>query len=31
MAWIWTKIERQLIIIIDDWCKEGYCVDIEIK
>jgi hypothetical protein len=30
-TWIWTELERQLISIIDDWCKEGYYVDLEIN
>jgi hypothetical protein len=29
MVWTWTKIEGQIISIIDDWCKEVYCVDLE--
>jgi hypothetical protein len=26
---IWIEKKRQLIIIIDDWHKEGYCMNLE--
>jgi hypothetical protein len=27
--WIWVEMKRKLIAIIDDWCNEGYYVDLE--
>jgi hypothetical protein len=30
-TWIWTELKRQLISIVDDWCKEGYCMDLKIN
>jgi hypothetical protein len=28
-TWIWIEMKRQLISIIDDWHKEGYCLNSE--
>jgi hypothetical protein len=27
--WIWIEIKSQLISIINDWCDECYCIDLE--